>query len=791
MILTPTLQALLVKHETYMAEAEAERRRMSANLSNLESDKRELEATNASVIRENRRLLDELEKLNGTISSAENEIQSLTVTIQSSMQEVDRLNILATQASRLEQQLSKLESEHVDLQKQLTLKGEGERSANRRWRRAEFTITALQEQLEKIEKEAGEERARHAEVVARFERRRNVEKELENAAKRSRAAAAKIDGQEDNSKSVVSNFVTEVLQDNANLQMGIVELRELLMCSNEEVQNLRDQIMLHQPLDEATETAISNQSLEHELARLPARDSAPDLHVHHHYHAAPAPPSTGTSEKPAGQRRAKKRRNVILPGSRPATMSTPGARMLNYRGIELSQPSAANAILAQTSVTIPPIPRSGHNPRWSMSQAPSSATASSLPSSPMFDRADDFLDDSRPTTPGSSNFGSPAFPPQQPKKETGLSVPGRSDTVPYRVSEPRSISSVLGRAEPSPLPNEDGDPQFPLLDNEIIPEEHEIIPEEYEVISEESEVVPEKPEVVPEEPEAIPKAPEVIPEEHEEDDDSSAHTISLNPKSQTEVFNPSIQNRPTRHHRASSHESILSTRGLVVPAKLGPRPAHRMLSGSRPSLATASPVSSGPIAGGTWAVAHRSKTIRRYDSTSNYNKLLSASNTSVNPTAKAAPAAPATTFSRRVGGWIAGKWGIAPESSAAAGTASVSPNPSSDSKKQKPSSGGGGTKAERLPTYVEPTSVDETLLRDTIGEVEGLGQGAKTAASTGTAPAVPPPPPVPRRTSSQQQQKQQKQQEKNKKNDTNNRNSTHVEAVDVDSHLLADALGEV
>lgn len=31
------------------------------------------------------------------------------------------------------------------------------------------------------------------------------------------------------------------------MQMGIVELREMLMGSNEEVENLREQMMLHQP----------------------------------------------------------------------------------------------------------------------------------------------------------------------------------------------------------------------------------------------------------------------------------------------------------------------------------------------------------------------------------------------------------------------------------------------------------------------------------------------------------------------------------------------------------------
>ena len=63
-----SLQALLIRHEAYMVDAERERLEMASKISKLESDKRELEAENTRTIAENRGLLDQLEELNTTMS---------------------------------------------------------------------------------------------------------------------------------------------------------------------------------------------------------------------------------------------------------------------------------------------------------------------------------------------------------------------------------------------------------------------------------------------------------------------------------------------------------------------------------------------------------------------------------------------------------------------------------------------------------------------------------------------------------------------------------------------------
>ncbi len=58
--LTFALQALLHRHESYMAEAEEDRRKLHDNIETLEREKREVEAQNARIVEENRNLLDEL-----------------------------------------------------------------------------------------------------------------------------------------------------------------------------------------------------------------------------------------------------------------------------------------------------------------------------------------------------------------------------------------------------------------------------------------------------------------------------------------------------------------------------------------------------------------------------------------------------------------------------------------------------------------------------------------------------------------------------------------------------------
>ena len=432
---------------------------MAAVIDKLEDDKKELEGSNSKVIAENRQLLDQLEDLNNHVCDADAEIQTLTVTLQSTRQQIQRLSSLADRATELETQLVNMETEYASLQSDYTDSQDQKKTAVQRWKRAEGTISYLSEQIDKIEREAKDEHERHVEVLGRLERRRAVEKELENAAGRLKgAAAAKTLDPNSQGSSVVSHFVRDILQDNANLQMGVVELREMLMGSNTEVENLREQLLLHQPVDLGTPT------LKAELgaAESSGFESIPELHVHHHYHQADKTP-----------KRPKKKRAAITTGhlTNSGTTTPSHQRVREWRTIT----SSASTILSQTSVTVPPN-------RWSMQSSQTGASfASSIPSSPrrpsVFDPIDNVLE-SRPTSPETSIFGC-----SPPRAKAVMRSP--SALKPYRsISTPAAL--VLPSTEDSKEQQDTKAVREPnvfedsLQEQDLLPSPHETIPEEVE-----------------------------------------------------------------------------------------------------------------------------------------------------------------------------------------------------------------------------------------------------------------------------------------------------------------------
>lgn len=404
-------QALLVRHEAYVSEAENTKWEMNQRIDYLERNKRELEDENARILQENRDLLDQLEQLNTSSTDSQAHIESLEATLHSTNLEIRRLEGLANRAQELEIQVIELEREQLELTETLTSTESEERTALRRWRAAERKLKEVQEQLERIENEAHNEKLRHEEVLRRMERQRLVDKELEE----------KTTVSANNGQNVVGHFVKDILQDNVNLQMGIVELREMLMNSNDEVQKLREQLMAHQPLEEAEAPKDKIPlSLDAEIAS--KEPPAPAVHVHHHYHVP-------TIKKEDGRRTVPRRkRGVALPVN-----SGFHSRSSSRSRIRPAQASIAATILSQTSTTVPS-PRGPK--RWSAQSYGGSDFASSAPSSPqsnyrnsvLFDRMsmDQTMEYSRPTSPDSSiDPMSPAFRPSHRKKISEFSVDSR------------------------------------------------------------------------------------------------------------------------------------------------------------------------------------------------------------------------------------------------------------------------------------------------------------------------------------------------------------------------------
>lgn len=410
-----------------MAETEQDRRGLLSSIDNLEREKRQVQAENARIIEENRALLEQLDGLNKAVTESDAQVKTLSLTLESATLELRKLTASAARAAELEAELNDMEAEHIKLHAKLMSAREDERSAVQRWKLAESTLRDLHDQVDRIEKEAREERERHAELVQRMERRRAVERELDGAAGRLKGAAAASGLRPNQARSpstVVSSFVRDILQDNANLQMGIMELREMLESSNQEVENLRDQFMAHQPLAaapvsevEVDDDARQNQSattLSDELQSMESERISQEFHVHHHYHT-PSPsaaPSSSSKEKIPLGRRAKKRRPVLAfsPAVLHSASNSQLARRSGHRA--RSSSSSSSTILSQTSASIPPGPES------SIASSPTSAYR---PSS-IFDRG---FESSQPTSPEST-----VFPPSSPLLRSSRYRKGSFDAPP-------------------------------------------------------------------------------------------------------------------------------------------------------------------------------------------------------------------------------------------------------------------------------------------------------------------------------------------------------------------------
>lgn len=365
--LTFSLQALLHRHESYMADAEGEQRRLLNNIVALEEERRAIQTENTRIMAENRGLAEQVDWLNNSVTDSEAQINSLSATLQNTEAEMRRVSAACGRATELENELAKLEAEQAALQEGLVTAQDGEKAAVQRWKRTEATLRDLQAQVEQMEHEAAEEREHHAEVVQRLERRRTVERELDGAAGRLKGAAAAA-AHEVGRQPIVSRFVRDILQDNAKLQIGITEMRELLENSHQEVQGLREAALRGSRPGTAKQTSDEEKDRDREgdgdsetkpSSALPRRLSqeldnvgSPEYHIHHHYHPKEGP-------RLYTRRMNKKRRSVGFP-----------AALHSAAHLRNSSTSSTSTVLTQNSAA--PSSR-----RWSYQTAVTDSIASS------------------------------------------------------------------------------------------------------------------------------------------------------------------------------------------------------------------------------------------------------------------------------------------------------------------------------------------------------------------------------------------------------------------------------
>ncbi|KAJ5580176.1 uncharacterized protein N7459_006161 [Penicillium hispanicum] len=703
--LTFALQALLHRHESYMAEAEEDRQRLVDTVDMLEHEKRQVQTENARLVEENRSLLEQLDGLNKAVAESDDHVQSLTLTLERTQSELRRLTVAASRAAELEAQLSLMEMEQSKLQENLSSAQDDEKSAVQRWRDAEHAIRDLHDQVEYIEAEAREERERHEELVQRMERKRNVERELDNAAGRLKGAAAASELGRKSGTPVISRFVKDILQDNANLQVGIMELRELLESSNQEVQSLRDQVLTHQPLagvDEDNAETITTPTLSEELESKERRVSQ-EFHIHHHYHT---PSSRKDKGGPLNRRVKKKRPSLGSPVAMHSAVGTHSPRRSIHRS--QSSGSSMNTILSQTSVSIPP-PSSSR--RWSLHSPQADSLASSPQSafhtSSIFDRMDRTSDFSQPTSPVSTAFSSPLIG----ARNKGLDLPFR------------------------PLAGLDSRDLPPIDDTHGLYNDAQYERPAYLDLCDGIKTQP------------------AIPEESEPSSSIlySQSTAEEAAPTTEDIFGMQIPYSPLR--RSASHDSLLSVAGMDIHTPTsrhsrmgdwhsGMRIPQRLMTPSvelvsTPPIISAPAITADRSTSSSWSSRSLLASVAANKGISTEaSSVISADSTSTSSTATPAPRK-STTLGRRMGGWVLGRWGVAPasddneRSAADASPAEISapkahstPNPTDRTPSLHFRYPGVNQKGPimgfrpppRAPVSVHPQGIDEDLLRESLAE---------------------------------------------------------------------------
>lgn len=655
MSLTFSLQALLQRHETYVSDAETDRSRMLLEMERLERDKQEVQSANARIVEENRHLLEQLEGLNSAVATSDNEIKALVERLQQTQLEMRALAASAARAVDLEIQLNAMEAEQMELQQQLILTHEDEKSAVQRWKKAETTLRDLQDQLDRLEYEARMEREEHSQIIERMERRRAVERELDGAAGRLKGAAAAsavMDRNRNATTPVVSKFVRDILQDNANLQMGIVELRELLESSNQEVENLREQVMHHQPVDVDTEQPLprpQGSRLDQELNAKEPRPVSQEFHVHHHYHS----PSSSVSSKKEKQpvRRPKKRRPTLMASG----MHSP--RSSSYHHAHPSS-SSVSTIMSQTSVSIPP---SSSSQRYSVHPSGISSLASSPISAYQPSSIFDIVDQSELSRPSSPESMAMLTSPKQPmwKGHRMSDISNRSFSMPgmsfadFDSENDIDTSGDVFEQQPTKIGDEMWLPP-------AIPEEQEDTVDKHD--------------------------DQLATEEQTED----APGPSIIDNIFETPFDPMQQHVPTVR-KSASYESLLSISGMDIhtlrerPSQLlggfesryfiPRRPPQRVVtvatevSSTPPVISTtnitadkASIVSAGSLPRSSHSLL-ASVAAKSNIPAANSDTASTGSNTPTtdpDPLTNSEDTKKPATITRKVGGWVMGKWGTAP-----------------------------------------------------------------------------------------------------------------------------------
>ncbi|KAF3939846.1 hypothetical protein ABW19_dt0205877 [Dactylella cylindrospora] len=318
-------------------------------------------------------LSQKLETLNESVTQADSKVRDLTADLDDTRAELDRVGARAARAEILEAQLSVLETEQEDLRRNLSITLEDERNAAARWQKAEKQVADLQDQYNRLENEYIQDKVKTQKLVSKISARKSI-RDLH-------FPASKLEG------AAISNFMKEILQDNQQLQAGTAELRQMLMIAQDEIGALREQVLL-QARPEPSELGRSPLSYEFDGYN---RKLSQELHVHHHHHVL-------TKEKGSVRKVKRRAKGSSSKASAPQSPTPPAWVPFESTGSISKRSSVQSSSYG------------GHTRSSSFPNTVFSDTApSTYRDSSIFDRSFN-IDDSRPTSAGSTGPGIPSSP---------------------------------------------------------------------------------------------------------------------------------------------------------------------------------------------------------------------------------------------------------------------------------------------------------------------------------------------------------------------------------------------
>jgi hypothetical protein len=298
-----------------------------------------------------------------------------------------------------------MEAEQEELRNTITTTQEEKRTATARWRKAERQVAELELQLENIEREyALEQRKYNTRRVGSY------------------PVALGTTGAFGQFVKEIQSREAQLRRTNSFLQLGVTELRDMLVQSQEEVDMLRGKLRNL----EAEQVGRSRPSLSTELSGTPAQNSGIQTVVHHHhYHATPpvAPKSS--------IRRLPKKKKVSM-------------NALHVKGLE------ATSLGSSIPHSLPK--------RWSSSTGIgplSSSPTSTFEESSIFDRLGNDHDISRPTSADSNH-------PHLWKKDLDSRISQPPFTILHTTEEMPSEPSSPGPQPPISPPR-----QIPVLKRSV------------------------------------------------------------------------------------------------------------------------------------------------------------------------------------------------------------------------------------------------------------------------------------------------------------------------------------